>query len=135
MSATFTYAVALAVAFAVMFGIARALNRRMPEEEDVSFGAPAEIKVVSRATLGRGRNLVIVEVEGRRLLLGSTRSEWTALADLGHVRADGSPVPDPFAPLDAELARAIQSTRTRRGPAGPGGSAGPGPSGPRGRNN
>ncbi|HET9253315.1 MAG TPA: flagellar biosynthetic protein FliO, partial [Candidatus Eisenbacteria bacterium] len=97
MSATFTYAVALAVAFAVMYGIARALNRPMPEEEDISFGPPAEIKVLSRATLGRGRNLVIVEVEGRRLLLGSTRSEWTALADLGRVSADGTHAHDPFA--------------------------------------
>jgi len=128
-SATFTYAVALAVAFAVMYGIARALNRRLPEEEDVSFGPPAEIKVLSRATLGRGRNLVIVEVEGRRLLLGSTRSEWTALADLGRAGADASHTHDPFAPLDAELARAIQSTRTRRGPGGPGGMGGPGASG------
>lgn len=114
MSATFTYAVALAVVFAVMYGIARTLNRRLPEE-DVSFGPPAEIKVLTRATLGRGRNLVIVEVEGRRLLLGSTRSEWTALADLGRVSADDGAANDPFAPLDAELARAIQSTRTRRG--------------------
>ena len=134
MSATFTYAVALAVVFAVMYGIARALNRRMPEEEDVSFGPPAEIKVVSRATLGRGRNLVIVEVEGRRLLLGSTRSEWTALADLGRAPADGSEVPDPFAPLDAELARAIQSTRSRRGPGGKGGPSAGG-HGPSGRHN
>jgi flagellar biogenesis protein FliO len=117
-SATFTYAVALAVVFAVMYGIARTLNRRLPEEEDVSFGPPAEIKVLHRATLGRGRNLVIVEVEGRRLLLGSTRSEWTALADLGRVSADGVTENDPFAPLDAELARAIQSTRSRRGPGG-----------------
>lgn len=133
MSATFTYAVALAVAFAVMYGIARALNRRMPEEEDVSFGPPAEIRVISRATLGRGRNLVIVEVEGRRLLLGSTRSEWTALADLGRTHSDASQTHDPFAPLDAELARAIQSTRSRRGrPSGPGG---PSQSGPGGRNN
>jgi flagellar biogenesis protein FliO len=113
-SATFTYAIALAVFFVVMYGIARTLNRRLPEEEDVSFGPPAEIKVLSRATLGRGRDLVIVEVEGRRLLLGSTRSEWAALADLGAVGAAGGAA-DPFAPLDAELARAIQSTRTRRG--------------------
>lgn len=122
MSATFTYAIALAVFFVVMYGIARTLNRRPPEEEeeDVSFGPPAEIKVLSRASLGRGRNLVIVEVEGRRLLLGSTRSEWTALADLGHVAAVGQ-TNDPFAPLDAELARAIQSTRSRRGPGGHGG--------------
>jgi flagellar biogenesis protein FliO len=113
-SATFTYAVALAVVFAAMYGIARTLNRRLPEEDDVTFGPPTEIKVLSRATLGRGRNLVIVEVEGRRLLLGSTRSEWTTLADLGRVTgADDSN--DPFAPLDAELARAIQSTRSRRG--------------------
>lgn len=117
MSATFTYAIALAVFFVVMYGIARTLNRRLPEEEDVSFGPPTEIKVLSRATLGRGRNLVIVEVEGRRLLLGSTRSEWTALADLGAATATGQ-TPNPFTPLDAELARAIQSTRVRRGPDG-----------------
>jgi flagellar biogenesis protein FliO len=114
MSATFTYAVALAVVFAVMYGIARSLNRHLPEEEDVSFGPPAEIRVLSRASVGRGRTLVIVEVEGRRLLLGSTRSEWSALADLGSV-ASATQSSDPFAPLDAELARAIQSTRTRRG--------------------
>jgi flagellar biogenesis protein FliO len=116
-SATFTYAIALAVFFVVMYGIARTLNRRLPEEEDVSFGPPAEIRVLSRATLGRGRNLVIVEVEGRRLLLGSTRSEWTALADLGAATTAGQAL-NPFAPLDAELARVIQSTRVRRGPDG-----------------
>jgi flagellar biogenesis protein FliO len=113
-SATFVYAVGLAVFFAVVYGIVRALNRPLPEEEDVSFGPPAEIKVLTRATLGRGRNLVVVEVEGRRLLLGSTRSEWTALADLGAV-SSAAQSHDAFAPLDAELARAIQSTRSRRG--------------------
>jgi hypothetical protein len=49
------------------------------------------------------------------MLLGSTSSQWTALADLGSVGATVAVSDDPFGPIDAELARAIQASRTRRG--------------------
>ncbi|HXF59362.1 MAG TPA: hypothetical protein VN539_06035 [Candidatus Saccharimonadales bacterium] len=52
-------------------------------------------------------------MEGRRLLLGSTREQWCALADLG--AASLATDEDPFAPFDAELSRAMHATRYRKG--------------------
>jgi hypothetical protein len=46
-------------------------------------------------------------------LLGSTRAQWCALADLGPTAA--KPTDDLFAPFDGELARAIHATRYRKG--------------------
>jgi flagellar biogenesis protein FliO len=114
MNPTFVYAVAVGIAAATLYGIARSLGRRDAENEDISFGPPTDIEVLSRVRLGRGRTLVVVEVEGKRMLLGSTSSQWTALADLGSVGATVAVSNDPFGPIDAELARAIQASRTRR---------------------
>lgn len=115
MNPTFAYAVAVAIAAATLYGIARAFGRRDAESEEIAFGSPSDIQVISRARLGRGRVLVVVEVDGKRLLLGSTSSQWTALADLGSVGATVAVSDDPFGPIDAELARAIQASRSRRG--------------------
>jgi hypothetical protein len=62
--------------------------------------------------LGIGRSLVIVNVDGRRLLLGSTRQQWTALADLGAAREPGAAgVGDA---IEIELVRAMEASRLRR---------------------
>lgn len=115
MNPTFAYAVAVGIAAATLYGVARTLGRREAESEEVAFGPPCEIQVISRTQLGRGRTLVVVEVEGKRLLLGSTSSEWTALADLGSsVGTTVAVSNDPFGPIDAELARAIQASRSKR---------------------
>ena len=114
MNPTFAYAVAVGIAAATLYGIARTLGRRDAESDEVAFGPPCEIQVLSRTKLGRGRTLVVVEVEGKRLLLGSTASEWTALADLGPAGATVAVSNDPFGPIDAELARAIQASRSKR---------------------
>ncbi len=108
----YSVAVAIAVAAVTLYGIARALSRR-PADADPSFGPPPEIRVLTRARLDRGRTLVVVEVEGRRLLLGSTKAQWCALADLGPSSARGDE--NPFASVDAELARALQATRYPKG--------------------
>jgi flagellar biogenesis protein FliO len=115
MSPTFVYGVAIAAAAVAIYGILRAWSRREEEAEEAASenGPPPEIRVLSRMRMGRGRQLVVVEVEGRRLLLGSTRSEWCALADIGS--SASKPADDPFAQFDAELSRAMQATRYRKG--------------------
>jgi flagellar biogenesis protein FliO len=114
MSSTFLYAVSIAVSAVTIYGLFRAFrsDRRAGEGPADDAEAP-EIRVLSRERVGRGNTLVIVEVEGRRLLLGSTRAQWTMLADLG--AAPGNEVSDLFAPFDAELSRAMTATRYRRG--------------------
>ena len=113
MNSTLVYVIATAVAAVTLYGIGRVFSRRAAGEDDAALEPPPEIRVLTRARIGRGRNLVVVEVEGRRLLLGSTHKEWTALADLG--TASGKQGDDPFAPFDAELARAMHATRYRKG--------------------
>ena len=104
------YSIAIAVAAVSLYGIGRAFGRRA-EEEDPTFGPPPEILVLSRTAMGRGRQLVVVEVEGRRLLLGSTRSQWCALADLG--KSPTREEQDAFDAIDSELSRAVQASRRK----------------------
>ena len=113
MSATLIYTIAIAVGAITLVGATRVFWRRDEQPEDGSIEVPPEILVLTRARMGRGRTLVVIEVEGRRILLGSTREQWTALADLGaaSLRAEE----DPFAPFDAELSRAMHATRYRKG--------------------
>ena len=113
MNPMFVYAVAIAVAAVIIYGVMRASSRRDVTESDGSEESPPEIRVLTRTRMGSGRTLVVVEVEGRRLLLGSTRTQWCALADLGPTAA--KPTDDLFAPFDGELARAIHATRYRKG--------------------
>ena len=112
MSSILIYVTAVAVAVVSLYGIGRAFGRR-PEEEDPTFGPPPELRVLTRTSMGRGRQLVVVEVEGRRLLLGSTRSQWCALADLG--RGSAQQEQEAFDSIDSELARAVNATRYRKG--------------------
>lgn len=113
MNPILVYVVAIAVAAVTLYGIGRVFSRRAAGEDDAVLDPPAEIRVLTRARIGRGRTLVVVEVEGRRLLLGSTHQEWSALADLG--TASDKRDEDPFAPFDAELTRAMHATRYRKG--------------------
>jgi flagellar biogenesis protein FliO len=113
MSATLVYAIAIGIAAVGFMGATRVFSRRGEAEEVVTPDAPPEIRVLTRARMGRGRTLVVIEVEGRRLLLGSTREQWCALADLG--AASLTAEEDPFAPFDAELSRAMHATRYRKG--------------------
>ena len=115
MSPMFMYAISIAVAAVTIYGLTRAFgpeSGRRGEGAADDSSAP-EIRVLSRERVSRGNTLVIVEVEGRRLLLGSTRSQWCALADLGAARSKEEG--DLFAPFDAELDRAMNASRIRRG--------------------
>lgn len=104
-------AIAVTVSAAVLYGSARFLTTRPKGTPETP--APNELQIVTRTRVGVGRTLVLVEVEGRRLLLGSTREQWTALADLG--RAPGAMSEEEvFASIDDELKRASQSARQRR---------------------
>lgn len=109
MSMPWIYATAFAVSAAVLFGAVRFLSGRpkgSASQEDTS------LRVVTRTRVGIGRTLVLVDVEGRRLLLGSTRDQWTALADLGRLRA--SETEEVFADIEDELQRASDAARHRR---------------------
>ena len=112
MSGSLIYVIAIGVAAIALLGATHVFSRRGEREEESPTDAPPEIRVLTRARMGRGRTLVVIEVEGRRLLLGSTREQWCALADLG---AASLAEEDPFAPFDAELARAMHATRYRKG--------------------
>lgn len=111
MSMPWIYATAFAVSAAVLYGASRVLAARpkgSPEAEEV-----LPLHVVSRTRVGIGRTLVLVEVDGRRLLLGSTREHWAALADLG--RAPGAATEeDVFEEIEDELNRASRAARQRR---------------------
>ena len=104
------YATAISAAAAVLFGwyALRPHSRGERPDED-------GLRVVTRTRVGVGRTLVLVEVAGRRLLLGSTRRQWCALADLGSARAHDSD--DVFQGIEEELLRASESAaRNRRRP-------------------
>ena len=112
------YATSLSVAGLVLYGAVRYFWRRPATgagvDPDPAYGPPPpEVLVLGRTRVGVGRSLVIVEVEGRRLLLGSTSQHWTALADLGAARLRNGGAADDS--IDAELARAVEASRQRRG--------------------
>jgi flagellar protein FliO/FliZ len=58
--------------------------------------------VETAVALGERRSLVIVAVEGRRLLLGMTPAQVSMLAELGPVPAAADPAP-PASSFDREL--------------------------------
>ena len=108
MNASFVYAIAGMAAVCTLFGAVRLFGRgpgdtttaighrgsegvelpvppgREPEEE-------SPIEIVSRKRFGFGGALVLVRFEGRRILLGVTRGQWTALADLGRTAEQKHP--------------------------------------------
>jgi len=111
------YATSLSVAGLVLYGAVRYFWRRpsvLRADIDPAYGPPPpEVLVLGRTRVGIGRSLLIVEVEGRRLLLGSTSQHWTALADLGASRLRHDALESDS--IDAELARAVEASRQRRG--------------------
>jgi flagellar biogenesis protein FliO len=111
MNAALVYAVAAVAAAATLYGAIRFFGARAQ-----GGGAEAEesrLEVLSRTPIGLGGSLVVVRFEGRRILLGVTRGQWTALADLGRVSA--GPNPGSLSVIDAELNRAFMADRLRRG--------------------
>jgi hypothetical protein len=122
MNVALVYGIAAGVAAATLFGAIRLFGRRPSAAEGTEADAGADahadaprprLQVLTRKRVGFGRSLVIVEADGRLLLLGSTRDQWTALADLGRaMRRKAGDVTDP---IDAELDRALNASRFRRG--------------------
>jgi flagellar biogenesis protein FliO len=108
------YGTSLAVGGLVLFGALRAFWRRSDAEHGPEFGPPPpDLRILGRTRIGVGRSLVIVDVDGRRLLLGSTSHHWTALADLGTARTPDTA--DADGTIELELARAMEAARQRRG--------------------
>lgn len=114
MNPVLVYGVAVAVAAAALFGAIRLFGRRRTAGEwtEADAGSP-RLLVIERKRVESGRTLVIVEAEGRRFLLGSTRETWTALADLGS--AIGARGGDSGDLIEEELKRALGANRFRRG--------------------
>ena len=113
MRSALVYALSAVVAAGTLFGAIRLFGRRRPADGETEADAEApRLLVLERKRVGLGRTLVIVEAEGRRLLLGSTRQTWTALADLGP--SEGRPG-EPGDLIEEELNRALGSRRFRRG--------------------
>ncbi|HYR51948.1 MAG TPA: flagellar biosynthetic protein FliO [Candidatus Dormibacteraeota bacterium] len=123
MNASFVYAIAGMAAVCTLFGAVRLFSRRSTEPTTAIVrrdpGAPdageeeSLVEVVSRTRVGYGGELVLVRFEGRRILLGVTRGQWTALADLG--RTTDQKHQDSLSAIDAELNRALHADRMRRG--------------------
>lgn len=118
--AILVYATSLAVAGVILYGAVRYFWRRpapgalLDPGYEPEFGPPPpEVMVLGRTRVGVGRSLLVVEVEGRRLLLGSTPQQWSALADLGAARRRGDL--ERADSIDAELSRAVEASRQRRG--------------------
>jgi flagellar biogenesis protein FliO len=109
MSTSLVYAIAALAAVTTIYGAIRFFGQRasgaVEEEEN-------RLEILSRTPVGLGGSLVLVRFEGRRILLGVTRGQWTALADLG--RAPSGPG-ESLSVIDAELNRALDADRLRRG--------------------
>lgn len=114
MSPVLAYALAAAVAGCTLFGAIHLFGRRRAAAEETEADAESpRLLVLDRKRVGLGRTLVVVEAEGRKLLLGSTRHTWTALADLGPAEAGHRGEPGDL--IAEELNRALDSRRFRRG--------------------
>ena len=111
MSTILVYAIAALAAAATIYGAVRFFGQR-------ASGGTAEaeeenrLEILSRTPVGLGGSLVLVRFEGRRILLGVTRGQWTALADLGRAPSGSG---DSISVIDAELSRALEADRLRRG--------------------
>jgi len=115
MNTTWIYGIAALAAAATLFGAIRFFGQRASgatEEAD-----EGHLEVLSRTSVGFGGSLVLVRFEGRRILLGVTRGQWTALADLGRTATSGT---GDLSVIDAELNRALEADRLRRGRKGHG---------------
>ncbi|HZI88970.1 MAG TPA: flagellar biosynthetic protein FliO [Candidatus Polarisedimenticolia bacterium] len=108
MTAPWVYVAAATVAAATIYGAARFFGKRVTDSEEEET---PKLEVLSRTPVGLGGSLVLVRFEGRRILLGVTRGQWTALADLGR----GPSGEGELSVIDAELNRALEADRLRRG--------------------
>jgi len=111
MNAGLVYSIAALAAASTLYGAIRFFGQRA-RGTDVDPD-DSRLEVVSRTPVAFGGSLVLVRFEGRRILLGVTRGQWTALADLG--RAPAGTNPETKSVIDAELSRALQADRLRRG--------------------
>ena len=115
MNSAFIYAIAALAAAMTLYGALKLFGRRGPAPGELGVASPSEpgvLRVVSRTRIGFGRSLVVVRFEGRRLLLGVTNGQWTALADLGR---DPLPHQQATSSVEAELNRVLNADRFRRG--------------------
>lgn len=114
MNAVLVFAIAAVAAALTIYGAFRLFGRRASSAaEEIFAPVPEEdqLEVVSRTRVGFGRSLVLVRFEGRRILLGVTKGQWTALADLGR-----TPLPhqETASTIEAELSRVMNADRLRR---------------------
>jgi len=109
MNTTWVYGIAALAAAATIYGAFRLFGQRAAGVSGTEEGG---LEVLSRTAVGPGGSLVLVRFEGRRILLGVTRGQWTALADLGSTPSRPG---ESLSAIDAELHRAVEADRLRRG--------------------
>lgn len=110
MSTSWVYGTAALAAVATIYGAFRLFGQRASgASEGTEEGG---LEILSRTPVGLGSSLVVVRFEGRRILLGVTRGQWTALADLGNAPSRPG---ESLSVIDAELSRALEADRLRRG--------------------
>ncbi len=112
MNAGLVYAIAALAAAATIYGAIRFFGGQRARGASTTPDE-SRLEVMSRTPIAFGGSLVLVRFEGRRILLGVTRGQWTALADLG--RRSGASSPSELSVIDAELNRALTADRIRRG--------------------
>jgi flagellar biogenesis protein FliO len=117
MNTAWIYAIAALAAAATLFGAIRFFGQRASGATEEADADEGHLEVLSRTSVGFGGSLVLVRFEGRRILLGVTRGQWTALADLGRTATSGT---GDLSVIDAELNRALEADRLRRGRKGHG---------------
>ncbi|HEY0249490.1 MAG TPA: flagellar biosynthetic protein FliO [Gryllotalpicola sp.] len=111
-------AVRVLVALAVVFGLLWYLARRMRSGRGPRRNAP--VRVIGRAGLGGKASVVVVETEGRRMVLGVTEHGVAVLHDAQAPEveeAEREPAPHPVALLPSAFAGRTQWTVPRRGAA------------------
>ena len=112
MNSFFVYVIAALAAASTIYGAIRFFGRlAVPRGAEEVALEENELEVLSRTRVGFGRSLVLVRFEGRRILLGVTRGQWTALADLGSSPRSHQ---NPGSTIEAELNRAMIADRFRR---------------------
>ncbi|TFB83832.1 flagellar biosynthetic protein FliO [Cryobacterium algoricola] len=121
---TLLVALRVALSLAVVVGLLWVLQRRM--QKGTRRGPKASlVSVVGRQGLGQKASVVVVDVEGRRFVLGVTEQSVTVLHDAvspaesfattlhaADADADSRATTGPFARADASTARAYEGAAT-----------------------
>jgi flagellar protein FliO/FliZ len=120
-----TSGIKMAAGLCLVLGLLLGGMALLRKVKGAGLGGRTPIRVLASASLGSRQNIVVVEVEGRRLVVGVTPGGMELLADLSAAGgpggdAEGGPVTSLKAAPEGPFARAL----ARAGRSGPSGLAG-----------